>query len=319
MAAFTSSDMGESVFDLNALAELLTPSRRLLEATEPFLECLVFGDRNGSTAPRRSARAFSALGAGAADFRIELYGVAGLERLHLPLRASDRLRSQVDVEVRLREHPRTARPLSPGFREHLAASAEDVIDDRTVHLGPIDMKLGKRQALRFEVVANRFRPLFFGTIGWCHGAREDERKIEVAGNVLLISIEPLALALTPVAHLGVFDGDASFGCDAVANANSAILGLLQVLAANLRECLNIRSERCSHGLIEMTSDPSFERGHLALEVSIALTFCFGSLQSIPRAALILGASNRGMPARLHISSALRSVSFDTRRTMLRAA
>ena len=54
-------------------------------------------------------------------------------------------------------------------------------------------------------------------------------------------------------------------------------------------------------------------------ISIAVAFCFASLQSMSSPALMLEARSSGAPALRQISSSLRLVIFDTMRTTLRAA
>lgn len=83
------------------------------------------------------------------------------------------------------------RALSPRFGQHRAARSEDVIDDGAAHVGAVDVQLDEAESLAPDVVGDRRCTLFLRPIGGCHGARDDGRAVEVARDVLLVSVEAL--------------------------------------------------------------------------------------------------------------------------------
>jgi hypothetical protein len=72
-----------------------------LQPVELLLLCLVLGDGHAAALPTGRLRAVGPKGAGAADLRIEVNGLAELERLHLACGARDSIRAEVDAEVGL--------------------------------------------------------------------------------------------------------------------------------------------------------------------------------------------------------------------------
>src|ERR1035437_204901 len=68
------------------------------------------------------------------------------------------------------------------------------------NVAAIDIQLANPPALSFEIGFENGRRLFLRTIGRCHGASQNQLCVEVCGDVPLIAVESLALALSPVAH-----------------------------------------------------------------------------------------------------------------------
>ncbi len=69
-----------------------------------------------------------------------------------------------------------------------------------------------------NVIAKHGSRFFFRTIRGRDGAREDQLAVEVSGDMTLVAVEPLALALSAVAHFTVFDRDAALGSYPLADA-----------------------------------------------------------------------------------------------------
>ena len=97
------------------------------------------------------------------------------------------------------------------------------------------MHLGDPPALPFKIGFENGRCLFFGPIGRRHGASQNQVGIKIRGDVPLVAVESLALALPAVAHLRILDGNAPFGGHAFANARaSTAVGIwFEILGANL--------------------------------------------------------------------------------------
>src|SRR5689334_17203820 len=88
----------------------------------------------------------------------------------------------------------TARP-----RPDLAAGADHVVNDGTVHVGAVNVKLDQAQPLTPDVLGDRCGAFFFGPIRRRDRAGDNDGKVEVACDVLLVAVEPLRAALAAVA------------------------------------------------------------------------------------------------------------------------
>ena len=175
MVPLARGDVGECVLDLDALSKCLSAARRFLQATKVFLERFVFGNRNRVTASasRGSRSAFVALWAGSACLGIELGGAARFEWFHLSFGTSDCAGSEIDFEVALGEHSRTARASRPRLGEHLAVGLEQVANDGAVHVGAVDMQFDKLQSLRRNVIPDRDGTFLFQALQVLAGGMGD--------------------------------------------------------------------------------------------------------------------------------------------------
>ena len=127
-----------------------------------------------------------------------------------------------------------------GLANTVPPRGEHVIDDGAVDVGAIDMKLDEPKPLALDVLDDGHGALLLGPIGGRHGASDDRREVQVAGDVLLVAIEALRAALASVPHLAVADRDTSVGSDAFTDASPAFRAVFQVLCAHLA-----RSRRCT--------------------------------------------------------------------------
>jgi hypothetical protein len=175
-----------------------------------------------------------AKGAASAFVGVKLDDGAGGEALGLACGTGDGAVPHVDGEVALGEQPVVVG--HPGSADDLAAVLDDGVDDGAVDVAAVDVELpegtvgGKRSDVGLELCCG----LFFGAVGWRDGAGEDEVGIEVGGDVALVAVEALALALSAVAHVGVLHRNAAIGSDTAADAWSAAGGIgLEILIAEL--------------------------------------------------------------------------------------
>src|SRR5271154_5783378 len=262
-ASLARSDVGERVFDRDAVAELRAPRRSSLQLSKLLLLRLILGDRYAAALAGCGLRAVRATRTGTADLGIEVNGLAGLEGLHLPSGARDGLRAEVDVEVRLGEQAGLGRAQSPWFREYRAPGAHHRCDHGAGHVGAVDVELVEREALVGDVFREGGGTFFLGSVRGRHPARHDRPRVEVEGNVLLESVEPLRAALAAMAHLGVFDRDAPVDGDSLSDLYTAC-GQLQVLVADRRDGFQVLLQRRVDAIVQMLLDPPHQRRHLAL-------------------------------------------------------
>ena len=162
--SFPGRDVGKRMFHGRASAELDSTCDRLLKFAELLLSGLVQGDGHGSPTPRSGLRTVGPERARATFFRVEFDSVAWLETLHLARGARDRVGAQVDLEVALTEKIRGATPHSPRLGENRALRLDYRIDERAVHVGPIDVKFDDPEALTRDVRRDRRGTLFLRTI-----------------------------------------------------------------------------------------------------------------------------------------------------------
>src|SRR5580658_4402338 len=228
----------------------------LLEVSKFPLARFIGGDGHGAPVARSGQCALGSQRAGSAGFGVELDGIAGFERLHLPVGAGDGLGAQVDFEVALGEQAGAVRALSPWFGQHRAPRGKHIIDDGAVDVGAVDIQFHEPEPLALDVVGGA---QFLGPIRRRHGAGDDRRGVQVACDVLLVAIEALGAALAAVTHLAVVDRDATVGCDALPDARRAVLGHLQVLGAHLHDGVDVRAQGLAHNLVQVAVHPSGSR------------------------------------------------------------
>jgi hypothetical protein len=190
-SSFARGDVRERMLDGDARTERGSPRWGGLELSEFLLLRFVGSDGDAAAHTARRLSAAGAQSTGAAHLGIEVHGVTPwFEGLDLARGARDDLGSQVDAEVCLGEQSRSRRAQRPGFGEHRAASLDDLLHNRAVHIGAVDVRLLQGEALSLDVIGDRTRSFLFGTIGGGHCARHDGGHVEVARDVLLVPIEP---------------------------------------------------------------------------------------------------------------------------------
>src|SRR6185437_386759 len=116
-ASLAGGEVRQRVLDRDPGTELCAPRRCGLQLSELLLLRLVLGDRDATALASRCLCAVRATTAGTADLGIEVNRLAGFEGLHLAGGARDRLRAEVDVEVRLGEQAGLGGAQSPWLRE----------------------------------------------------------------------------------------------------------------------------------------------------------------------------------------------------------
>lgn len=119
--------------------------------------------------------------------------------------------AHVDVKIGLGEERAVA--CDPGLADHFTVSVQHLLDQSAADVAAIDVQLGDDIAAGQvgNVVAKHGSRFFFRTIRGCDGAGEDQLAVEVGGDMALVAVEPLAFALSAVAHLAVMDRDAPLG------------------------------------------------------------------------------------------------------------
>src|SRR5664279_2635274 len=74
----------------------------------------------------------------------------------------------------------------------------------------------------------------------------------------------IGFALATMSHLGVFNRDTAFCCDALPNLNRPVFGHLKVLVMNLHNGINVWAKWLGNNLIQVSINPALQRGHLPL-------------------------------------------------------
>src|SRR5579883_3506179 len=218
-SSLPAAGVGERVLDCHTLAEPLSPRGRSRQFLQALLQRLVVGDRNGASVAGRAIGALPALGTAVAQLGIEFDRRAEFEALGMAFGTSDGPVTDVDLEERLGEVVAIAR--RPWTTDDIAVVVGDLLDERRVDVGPVDIGRSDRSTEIREVFFEIGRRFLFGAIGRRHGAGQDESGVEIEREMALEAIEAFALALPSVPHLLVFDGDAAIGRDALPHAMAA--------------------------------------------------------------------------------------------------
>src|SRR5436190_7824321 len=229
--------MGKPVLNAASLAEL-GPSRgggHLL--AKVLLKLFVLRDRHGAPVASLGRRAFGPQRADVAPVRVELDDGPELEGDRLPVRAGDGPVAHVELERRLGEQAPVLGV--PGLADDIASSREHVIHDGAVDVSAVDVQLADLEPLPLHILLQYRGGLRLRTVGRGHCRSQDEIPIQVSSQVLLVPVETLALALPPVAHLRILDGDASVLRDSFPNALSPTAWIrLEVLGTDLLKNLD---------------------------------------------------------------------------------
>jgi len=193
----------ESMFNPSPTAQLLSALRGAKVSTQLFLEALVVGEAQRSTLPITRGCAVGPQRTDPAQLGRKPDLGAFLERLLNTGRASDGVRTKVELEVELREEARPAG--RPGSTDDIAACRQDRINDRAAEVATVDVQLTDAEACRLDEILH-----WSGGRLFLHIRRRDcdgvnEVGIEVGGNVTLEAVEELVLVLPPVSHLLVGD------------------------------------------------------------------------------------------------------------------
>src|SRR5690606_7830188 len=226
-----------------------------LKFAESLLSVFIFSDRHAAALARRSLCAPIAEPARATGFGVEVHGGAGLEGLYLSRGTGDGVGFQIDAKVSLGEQSRTMRAQGPRLGESAPACCKGCRDDWTVDVRAIDMGLTDGESLAEDVVSNRLSPLLLRTVGRRDRTSDDGGHVEIASDVLLVAIETLRATLATVAHLGVFDRDASIRGYPLTNDHLARVVALQVLVLDGRQSLDVRPQWLFFVVVEVTLDP----------------------------------------------------------------
>src|SRR5438445_13469901 len=185
--------MSETMLDAGAFSESLPATRSRNQLSKPLLQLFVASDADGATSAGRGHGAANAHGAVGADLGIELDDGSRREALGLAGRTGDGEIAHVDVEVAFGEKRSVAR--DPGFAEHLAALGEELRHQVAAYIPAVDGQLADLAAwLASQILTQGGNGLFFGPIGWCDGARQDQLGVEVGCDVSLEAVESLAIA-----------------------------------------------------------------------------------------------------------------------------
>src|SRR5450432_1764102 len=235
-------DVCEPVFDVGSFPELVAASGRGELLAEALLQLLVLRDRDASPLAEFRSGALRAKWTVVANVGVELGARAQLEVDHLACGASDRANPQVELEGRLRKQLLVLRV--PWLADDLALASQNVVDDGAIDVGSVDEQLVDLAVLSVDIRLQRGGGLFLGAIGWRHRAGKNQVAINVGGDVLLVAVEPLGLALAAVPHLRIFDRDAAVLGYAVADSHSASARIrFKVLTSDLLERLHVHFER----------------------------------------------------------------------------
>src|SRR5262245_47546527 len=133
--------------------------------------------------------------------------------------------------------------LSPGFGDDLASRTEHIVNNGTLDVGSVNVKLAELEPLMPDVLGYRAGSLFFRAICRRDRAGDDHGPVEVTRNVLLVAIKALRSTLSTMAHLGIFHRDATVRCNPLANPRGSVVGRFQVLLANLCNRIQVGAKR----------------------------------------------------------------------------
>ncbi len=241
-----------------------------------MLQGLVLGDADGATGRGGCHGAAGAQGTARARFGVELHDGAWLEWLDFAGRATNRVRAHVDVEGGLGKELAVA--CDPRLAEDFAARFEHVLDEGAADVAAINVQLGDDvSGLVGHVIAQHGGSFFFGTIRGCDGAREDQVAVEVGGDMALVAVEPLARALSAVAHVPVFDRDAALRGNPPSDARAPTGRIgLEILLADLAQRREVAGQgRLVDVVGQMLQDRAFERVDLLDEIAQSLRLRLG--------------------------------------------
>ncbi len=157
----------------------------------------------------------------------------------------------------------------------LAALFEHVVHQRGIDVPTVDVEAGDWQLAAeqmHEVLLDRVGCFFLGPIGRCHCTGQNQSGAQISRQMAFVSVEPLALALAPVAHVLVLDRHSAIwrdtfsnpdGGDLVAAITAARRVQFKILRHHLAQRLDVFLQRGSSELVwQAVADPGFQRGQL---------------------------------------------------------
>jgi hypothetical protein len=213
--------VGEAVFDVHPLPKCCAPSGRGDEFAKSLLHRLIPSDAYGPPRIVFRVRAARPQWTGRALLRLKLDHLTKDEFFGLTGRTRDGPSAHVDLEVGLREVLAIRRV--PGAAEDRGALIRSALHELGIDVRPIDEHLSEFTALWLarKILLQTSCALSLRTVGRRDRARQDQLVIQVIGDVLLVAVESLGLAFTPVPHVSVLDRYAALGGDPLADARFA--------------------------------------------------------------------------------------------------
>jgi hypothetical protein len=132
----------------------------------------------------------------------------------------------------------------PGFAVDLQL-VTTLADQQTAQRGSVDVQLLSHHPLPIQVGADGFRHTGFGDIGWGQAHGSDQTAIEIVKHMALVAIHAHTTTFASVAHLSIFDADASIFGHAFDQARFPFLIDMHILRFHLLSYLHRRlSEFC---------------------------------------------------------------------------